>query len=214
MSVIAPADSRFVRIPNRCSSSASVALRPFSPPFAAEYDEKPGVPLMPAPDVTLRMEPQPARFMPGTNSRMYQNGAVRFDEQRSRPTPRRSRGDRGARRDRRVVDQHVDRAERLLRAVGTTRGSPPATTGRRRCRACALRSPSPRARRHPAGDRSPRPPRPRPRTVPPPCARCRAWSRSTSATCPSSAPITSPSMPGRGLPLVGQAGVDGKDHPG
>ncbi len=30
-----------------------------------------------APDVTLRMDPQPAAFIPGTSSRMNQKGAVR-----------------------------------------------------------------------------------------------------------------------------------------
>ena len=45
ISVIALAHNRFVRMPKRWSSTASVELRAFRPPFAAAYDENPTVPL-------------------------------------------------------------------------------------------------------------------------------------------------------------------------
>ena len=78
MSVSAPGDNTLTLIPKPASSTARVSANPTTPPLAAAYAENPGVPWVPAVEVTLTMRPQPVRFMPGTSSRIVYIAPVRL----------------------------------------------------------------------------------------------------------------------------------------
>ena len=170
MSVSAAGDSAFTLMPKRASSIASVSVSPTIPPFAAAYAENPGVPWVPAPDVTLTIRPHPACFIPGTSSRMRCIGPVRFTARLRFHSSSVSRVIAAAGRQAGVVHEHVDGADLVLprrrhsartasrsatsAAMPIAFGSSAATTARRRPRLRPCTIDARALRGEPLGDRT------------------------------------------------------------